>query len=65
MCVCVCVCDHFKAQTQQSLDGLSRCMHAKLLQSYPTLCDPVNHGSPGSSVHGISQPSGLPCLLCL
>ena len=28
---------------------------AKSLQSYPTLCDPMDHSPPGSSVHGISQ----------
>ena len=32
-----------------------RCVHAKLLQLYPTLCDPMNHSPPGSSVHGIFQ----------
>ena len=31
------------------------CMCAKLLQSYPTLCDPVDCNPPGSSVHGIRQ----------
>ena len=30
-------------------------MCAKSLQSYPTLCDPVDCSPPGSSVHGISQ----------
>ena len=30
-------------------------MHAKLLQSCVTLCDPMDCGLPGSSVHGISQ----------
>ena len=29
-------------------------MHAKLLQSCPTLCDPMDYNSPGSSVHGDS-----------
>ena len=29
--------------------------HAKLLQSCPTLCDPVDCSLPGSSVHGILQ----------
>ena len=24
-------------------------------ESCPTLCDPVNHGLPGSSVHGVLQ----------
>ena len=35
------------------------CMHtymcAKSLQSYPTLCDPMDCSPPGSSVHGILQ----------
>ena len=30
-------------------------MHAKSLQSCPTLCDPIDHSLPGSSVHGILQ----------
>ena len=29
------------------------CMHAKSLQSCPTLCDPMDRSPPGSSVHGI------------
>ena len=31
------------------------CVHAKLLQSCPTLCDPMDYSAPGSSVHGILQ----------
>ena len=31
------------------------CVHAKSLQSCPTLCDPLDCGLPGSSVHGIPQ----------
>ena len=31
------------------------CMHAKLPQSCPTLCDPMDSSPPGSSVHGILQ----------
>ena len=31
------------------------CVHAKLLQSCPTLCDPIECSPPGSSVHGILQ----------
>ena len=34
---------------------LSVCMHAKSLQSCPTLCDLVDCRPPGSSVHGILQ----------
>ena len=30
-------------------------MHAKLLQSCSTLCDPMDSSPPGSSVHGILQ----------
>ena len=30
---------------------IDRCMHAKLLQSCPTLCDPMDYSLPGSSVH--------------
>ena len=30
-------------------------MSAKSLQSCPTLCDPVDHSPPGSSLHGILQ----------
>ena len=40
------------------------CMHAKLLQSCPTLCAPMDCSPPGSSVHGILQARiwrGLPC----
>ena len=39
------------------------CVHAKSLQSCPTLCNPMNFSLPGSSVHGILQEeylSGLP-----
>ena len=39
-------------------------MHAKSLQSCPTLCYPMNHSLPGSSVHGILRQEywgGLPC----
>ena len=29
------------------------CVHAKSLHSCLTLCDPIDHSLPGSSVHGI------------
>ena len=35
------------------------CLCAKLLQSYPTLCDPMDCSLPGSSVHSIPQASIL------
>ena len=31
------------------------CMHAKLLQSHPNLCDPMDSSPPGSSAHRILQ----------
>ena len=31
------------------------CLCLKSLQSCPTLCDPLDHSPPGSSVHGILQ----------
>ena len=31
------------------------CVHAKSLQSCPTLCDPMDYSLPVSSVHGILQ----------
>ena len=35
--------------------SLISCVHAKSLQSYLTLCDAMNWGLPGSSIHGILQ----------
>ena len=51
-------------------------MHAKLLQSFPTLCNPMNCGPTSSSVHGIPQAkilewvailfsNSLSCTVCL
>ena len=40
------------------------CVHAKQLQSCPTLCDPMDCSPPGSRVHGILRQqywSELPC----
>ena len=36
-------------------DGYHTCMCAKLLESHPTLCDPMDCSLPGSFVHGILQ----------
>ena len=41
VCVCVCVC--------------ARTHVCSVTQSYLALCDPMDCGPPGSSVHGISQ----------
>ena len=37
------------------IDKEPACMHAKLLQSCLTLCDPMDCSPSGSSVHGILQ----------
>ena len=37
------------------LEEISAATAAKLLQSCPTLCNPVDGSPPGSSVHGILQ----------
>ena len=37
----------------------SACMHAKSLEMYSTLFDPVDHGPPGTAVHGILQARAL------
>ena len=34
-------------------------VHAQSLQSCPTLCNPIDHNLPGSSVHGILQARAL------
>jgi len=38
------------------------CMHAKSLQSCPTLCNPMDCRPPGSSVRGILQARILECV---
>ena len=37
------------------VNQMGACMDVQLIQSCPTLCDPVNCSPPGSSVHGILQ----------
>ena len=39
-------------------------MHAKSLQSRPTLCNPMDHSPPGFSVHGILQARALERVTC-
>ena len=36
--------------------SIESCVYAQSLQSCLILCDPVDHGPPGSSVHGILHP---------
>ena len=40
-------------QYKQPRISMHVCMPAKSLQSYPSLCDIIDHSPPGSSVHGI------------
>ena len=40
------------------------CLHAKMLQSCLTFCDPMDCSPPGSSVHRISRQEYLRVLLC-
>ena len=42
-------------RSNDTLVATSTCVDAKLLQSCPTLCDPMYCRQPGSSVHGILQ----------
>ena len=41
--------------SKASSPNVSSCMHAKSLQSCPTLCDPLDCSTPSSSVRGILQ----------
>ena len=41
---------------------MSYTVHTKALQSCPSLCDPIDHSPPGSSVHGILQSRILECV---
>ena len=53
-----------KRASLSNLLGKIQGVRAKLVQSYPTLCDPMDLSPPGSSVHGFSRHeywSGLPC----
>ena len=47
--------DWTKLNSREPLDPHAARMHAKLLQSCPTLCDPMNCSPPGSSVLRILQ----------
>ena len=62
------LCHHYEKQygdfSKNSKWNYHVCMRAKLLQSCPTLCNPVYCSLPGSSVYGILRQeywSGLSC----
>ena len=44
-----------KARTIWASSTLKESVNEKVIQSCPTLCDPVDCSLPGSSVHGIFQ----------
>jgi len=46
---------HGRVWTWQNLAMISAADAAKLLQSCPTLCDPIDGSPPGSAVTGICQ----------
>ena len=46
---------YLKTYENGNIGFQNSCMHAKLLQSYPTFCDPMDCNLLGSSVHGILQ----------
>ena len=48
-------CDDLKHSFKMLYMDVYTCMHAKSLESCPTLCDCMNCSPPGSSVHGILQ----------
>ena len=49
------MCQNYWSQCAYSLLCKRECVCAQLLQSCPTLCDPMEHSLPGSSVHGLLQ----------
>ena len=57
----------FSSAFSDIIRSIISCLHAKSLQSCPTLCplcNPMDYSLPGSSVHGVLQQeywSGLPC----
>ena len=55
MCVCVCVLTLPPTQNPCSWQSCSAAAAAKLLQSCPTLCDPIGGSPLGSAVPGILQ----------
>ena len=46
---------HKDSDTTERLNWTELCLLAKLLQSCPTLCNPMDYSPPGFSVHGILQ----------
>ena len=51
-----------KTKKPKPVELIVVCVCAKLLQSCPTLCDPMDCNPPGSSVHGILRARILECV---
>ena len=53
----------FSLKSETTWMKLKHCVHAKSLQSCPTLCGPMDCSPPGSSVHEISpgKNTGVGC----
>ena len=56
-----------KKKEEEEEEGKALCLRAKLLQSCPILCDPMDSSPPGSSVHGDSpgKNTGVGCYVLL
>ena len=60
ICVCVCVYTYIGLYVEKNMrKNIYVCVYMKMkvlvIQSCPTLCDPMNCSPPGFSVHGILQ----------
>ena len=53
--------------TKEALCWSSTCVHAQSLQSYPTLCNPMDYNLPRYSVHGnsLGKNTGVGCHILL
>ena len=63
-CIYICVLliaqmFHSKISEKNEIKTIIKATAAKLLQSCPTLCDPIDSSPPGSAVPGILQASTL------
>ena len=63
MCVCVCVYTHIYIYIHTCM-YTHTCvyMHVQSLKLCPTLCNPMDYSSSGSSVHGLLQARILACI---
>ena len=58
ICMCVCLCTVIQESLCTTVKHLALYVYeneSEVAQSCPTLCNPMLHGSPGFSVHGMLQ----------